>query len=56
MPLMNAIISISCAIMWLVYCINNGFTGFHICVTVLWFVSALLHTIAYIKRKGMEDK
>lgn len=56
MPLMNAIISISCGIMWLVRGLENGFTPFGILVTVLWFFAALLFFIAYIKRRGIEEK
>ena len=56
MPLFNAIISISCGIMWLVRGLENGFTPFGIIVTVLWFFAALLFSVAYFKRRKIEEK
>jgi len=47
----NMIISIVCALIWTYNGITGGFDLFGICVTVLWWLAAVLFTYSYFKKR-----
>jgi hypothetical protein len=56
MNLINVLISVVCAVMWIVLGFREGFTLFRVFVIAMWCVSALLFSVAYIKKKKSGGK